>query len=44
MPWDWSQQSLYLKIFPDMANLLPQEEAAQYVLQFEREWERLKAA
>ncbi|KJS16122.1 MAG: hypothetical protein VR78_07980 [Hoeflea sp. BRH_c9] len=44
MPWDWSQQSLYKKIFPDMASLLPQEEAAQYCFQFEQEWERLKAA
>ncbi len=44
MPWDRPQQSLYRKIFPDMARLLPEEEAAQYVLQFEREWERLKAA
>ena len=44
MPWDWSQQSLYKKIFPDMARLLPDDEAAQYVFQFELEWERLKAA
>ncbi|GIL03063.1 MAG: hypothetical protein BroJett030_29620 [Alphaproteobacteria bacterium] len=44
MPWDWSEQSLYRKIFPDMARLLPREEAEQYVLQFEREWERLAAA
>jgi hypothetical protein len=44
MPWDWSQQSLYRKIFPDMAGLLPPEEAAQYCFQFEQEWTRLKAA
>lgn len=44
MPWDWSQQSLYKKIFPDMANLLPEDEAAQYCFEFEQEWERLKAA
>lgn len=44
MPWDWAQQSLFKKIFPDMANLLPDEEARQYCLQFEQEWERLKAA
>ncbi|WP_159591679.1 hypothetical protein [Chelativorans xinjiangense] len=44
MPWDWSQQSLYKTIFPQMAGLLPEEEAAQYCFQFEQEWERLKAA
>lgn len=44
MPWDRPQQNLYRKIFPDMAHLLPEDEAAQYVLQFEQEWERLKAA
>lgn len=44
MPWDWSQQSLYKTIFPQMAGLLPEEEAAQYCFQFEAEWERLKAA
>ena len=44
MPWDWSQRSLFKKIFPDMANLLPEEEAKQYCFQFEQEWERLMAA
>jgi hypothetical protein len=44
MPWDWSEQSLYRTIFPQMAGLLPDEEAAQYRFQFEQEWERLKAA
>jgi hypothetical protein len=44
MPWDWSQRSLFKKIFPDMANLLPEEEAKQYCLQFDEEWERLMAA
>ena len=44
MPWDWSEQSLYRKIFPDMAALLPEEEGRQYCFQFEQEWERLKAA
>jgi hypothetical protein len=44
MPWDWSEQSLYKTIFPQMAGLLPDDEAAQYCFQFEREWERLKAA
>jgi hypothetical protein len=44
MPWDWSQRSLFKKIFPDMASLLPADEAKQYVFQFEQEWERLMAA
>ena len=44
MPWDWSKRSLFKKIFPDMAGLLPEEEGRQYVLQFEQEWERLMAA
>lgn len=44
MPWDWSKQSLYQTIFPQMAHLLDADEAAQYCFQFEREWERLKAA
>ena len=44
MPWDWSDQSLYRTIFPQMAGLLPEDEAAQYCFQFEQEWERLKAA
>ena len=44
MPWDWSEQSLYRTIFPQMAHLLPEEESAQYCFQFEQEWERLKAA
>lgn len=44
MPWDKPQQSLFKKIFPDMANLLPEEEAKQYVFQFEQEWQRLMAA
>lgn len=44
MPWDWSEQSLYRTIFPQMAHLLPEAEALQYCFQFEQEWERLKAA
>lgn len=44
MPWDWSEQNLYRTIFPQMAHLLPANEAAQYCFQFEQEWERLKAA
>ena len=44
MPWERSQQNLYRIIFPQMAKLLPEDEAAQYRFQFEQEWERLKAA
>ncbi len=45
MPWNQARQNLFNKIFPDMAQLLPdREEGTQYVLQFEVEWERLKAA
>lgn len=44
MPWDQARQNLFAKIFPDMAGLLPADEGRQYVLQFEQEWERLKAA
>nr|CAD6607753.1 hypothetical protein RTCK_02031 [Rhizobium sp. TCK] len=44
MPWDWSQQSLYEAIFPQMAELLPKDEAEQYCLTFEQELDRLKAA
>lgn len=44
MPWDQARQNLFAKIFPDMAGLLPNDEGRQYVLQFEQEWERLKAA
>jgi hypothetical protein len=44
MPWDWSEQSLYRTIFPQMAALLSEDEAKQYCFQFEIEWERLKAA
>jgi hypothetical protein len=44
MPWDMSQRSLYKTIFPQMTNWLPEEEARQYCLQFDEEWERLMAA
>ena len=41
MQWNRTRQSLYQEIFPDMANLLPEKEAAQYRFRFEAEWERL---
>jgi hypothetical protein len=44
MAWDFSQQVLYEKIFPDMTHFLPDEEGARYRADFEKEWERLKAA
>jgi hypothetical protein len=44
MPWDWSDRSLYRTIFPQLADLLPEDEAAQYRFRFEQEWERLNAA
>ena len=44
MPWDASKLSLYLTIFPQMTNWLPEEEGAQLRFEFEAEVERLKAA
>ena len=44
MPWDSAGQELYRSLFPEMAALLPEEEAAQYCLRFEQEWTRLTAA
>ena len=44
MPWDWSKLSLYRTIVPQMALWLPEEEAAQWRLDFEQELERLEAA
>ena len=44
MPWDWAKLSLYRTIVPQMALWLPEEEAAQWRLDFEQELERLEAA
>lgn len=41
MPWDRSKQALYSKIFPQMTLWLPDDEAAQFRLNFEAEMERL---
>lgn len=41
MPWDWSRQSFYRTVVPQMTLWLPDEEAAQYRLQFEAEMDRL---
>jgi hypothetical protein len=40
----WGRASLYLTIFPQMTQWLPEEEAAQLRFEFEAEMERLKAA
>lgn len=44
MPWDWSQRSLYRTIVPQLTLWLPDDEAAQWRLDFEREVARLEAA
>lgn len=44
MPWDESRTALYLTLFPQMTNALPEEEAAQLRFDFETELVRLKAA
>ncbi len=41
MPWESSQLSLYRLIYPQMTLWLPEEEAAQYRLDFEAELVRL---
>jgi len=43
-PWDERTTRLYEIIFPQMANWLPPEEAAQLRLAFAGEMSRLKAA
>ena len=44
LPWTPSQTRLFQKIFPDMTEYLPQEEAAQYRFQFDEEMRRLEQA
>jgi hypothetical protein len=41
MPWDWEKQRLYQTIFPQMTRWLPDEEAAQFRLEFQNQLERL---
>ena len=43
-PWDQRKVGLYRTIFPQMANWLPQEEAAQLCFAFDEEMRRLEAA
>lgn len=44
MPWDRKQALFWQTVFPQMANWLPDEEAAQLRFEFAQEFERLKAA
>jgi hypothetical protein len=44
MPWEPTQLSLYRTIFPQMTDLLPEDEGAQLRFSFETEIERLAAA
>jgi hypothetical protein len=44
LPWDRSRAELYRLIVPQMTLSLPEEEAAQWRLDFEAEMERLEAA
>ncbi len=44
LPWESTTVSLYRTIFPQMSLWLPDEEAAQFRLEFETELARLEAA
>jgi hypothetical protein len=44
MPWDCKRAQLNAKIFPQMTNWLPADEAAQLCLEFKAELARLEAA
>jgi hypothetical protein len=44
MPWDARTLRLHQTVFPQMANWLPEDEAAQLRFSFAAELERLKAA
>lgn len=43
-PWEARKVGLYRTIFPQMANWLPKDEAAQLCFAFEEEMKRLEAA
>jgi hypothetical protein len=43
-PWDPTRVSLYRTIFPQMTDLLPEEEGVQLRFEFEAELVRLEAA
>ena len=44
VPWDRKQTRFWQQVFPQMANWLPEEEAAQLRFEFAQEMERLLAA
>jgi hypothetical protein len=44
MPWSKRDARMWQTIFPNMANWLPEQEAAQMRFEFAREMERLKQA
>ena len=44
MPWSERDARMWQTIFPNMANWLPEEEAAQMRFEFAQEMERLKRA
>ena len=44
MPWRPAIVSLYQTIFPQMSNWLPEDEAAQLRLEFDKEMQRLATA
>jgi len=44
LPWSERDTRMWQTVFPQMANWLPDDEAQQLVLEFEREITRLKAA
>ncbi len=44
MPWSERDARMWQTVFPNMANWLPEEEAAQMRFEFAQEMERLKRA
>lgn len=44
MPWPEREARMWQTVFPNMANWLPEEEAAQLRLQFSKQIKRLKSA
>jgi hypothetical protein len=44
MPWNENQAGMWQIVFPQMANWLPDDEAAQLRLAFEQEMQRLAKA
>jgi hypothetical protein len=44
MPWPERDARMWQTVFPNMANWLPEDEAAQLRLEFETELKRLEAA